>query len=129
MRAPPARSAHAGWQAFKACLRRECTLTERYQFLYKFRTCQVQATCLLPCLVLQPHTHAMLQTLAFTLCLHLLSFAARIWRCKHMQSTRLKGFFRCASTESPAPKWSPQSPEALIINFSEFYSSWVLNCF
>lgn len=31
----------AGWQAFKACLRRECILTERYQFLYKFRTCQV----------------------------------------------------------------------------------------
>jgi hypothetical protein len=32
---------HAGWQAFKACLRRECILTDRYQFLYKFRTCQV----------------------------------------------------------------------------------------
>lgn len=30
-----------GWQAFKACLRRECILTDRYQFLYKFRTCQV----------------------------------------------------------------------------------------
>ncbi len=31
----------SGWQAFKACLRRECILTDRYQFLYKFRTCQV----------------------------------------------------------------------------------------
>ncbi len=33
--------ADTGWQAFKACLRRECILTDRYQFLYKFRTCQV----------------------------------------------------------------------------------------
>ena len=31
----------SGWQAFKACLQRECILTDRYQFLYKFRTCQV----------------------------------------------------------------------------------------
>ncbi|KAK9836042.1 hypothetical protein WJX81_008449 [Elliptochloris bilobata] len=30
-----------GWRAFKACLQREWVLTERYSFLYKFRTAQV----------------------------------------------------------------------------------------
>ena len=38
----------AGWEAFKACLHRECVLTERYQFLYKFRTCQARTTLSLP---------------------------------------------------------------------------------
>lgn len=37
----------SGWQAFKACLRREWTLMMRHKFIYIFRTCQARSASLL----------------------------------------------------------------------------------
>ncbi len=37
------RFALSGWQAFKACLRREWTLMVRHKFIYIFRTCQARS--------------------------------------------------------------------------------------
>jgi hypothetical protein len=42
------RFALSGWQAFKACLRREWTLMTRHRFIYIFRTCQVNRAPFMP---------------------------------------------------------------------------------
>ncbi|CAL8462536.1 g2069 [Coccomyxa elongata] len=122
----------SGWQAFKACLRREWTLMVRHKFIYIFRTCQVSVvSTVIATLFLRTTLNASSvsdgQTYLGLIFFAIIHMMFNAYSEMSIMVGTLPGFYKQRDAYF-YPAWAASLPTALLRLPYSFVESLVLSC-